>query len=109
MGIITHILKQTATVITTEYNVYGDQQLVSSETYPCRFRYITDLDRNINRDELNGDALVWFESDVPITEGDIINVDDKYWRIMRLTKARALEGETIEFLKALVDRHELAA
>lgn len=109
MGIISHTLKQTASIITTTTNVYGDQIASSSGSYPCRFRYITELDKNVNREGLDtADAIIWFEPTAPIKEGAIVQVDEYYWRIDRLIKARKLAGENVEFLKALVKRHALA-
>jgi hypothetical protein len=109
MGIISHTLQQLATIIQTRANAYGDQIFTSSGEYPCRFRYVTELDRNVNREGLEtADAIIWFESTAPIKEGTIVSVDGYYWRVDRLIKARKLSGNTVEFLKALVKRHSLA-
>ena len=109
MGILTHALKQTATIITTETDEYGDQITDSTGSYPCKFRYITELDSNVNREALDtADAIIWFEPTAPIEEGTIVQVDEYYWRVSRLIKARKLSGSAVHFLKALVQRHALA-
>ena len=109
MGILTHALKQTAIIVTTTTDEYGDQITESSGSYPCKFRYITELDTNVNREALDtADAIIWFEPSAPISEGTIVKVDEYYWRVERLIKARKLAGNTVHFLKALVQRHALA-
>lgn len=108
MGIISHTLKQEAKIVTTTTDKHGDQVASQETSVNCRFRYITELDRNVSREGLEAfDAIVWFEPDTEIEEGSIISVEGKYWRINRLIKARRLAGSTIEFLKAFVKKHEL--
>jgi len=108
MGIISHILGQTAKIVTTSTDRHGDQLLVSETSIACRFRYITELDRNTNREGVEAfDAIIWFEPTAPIKESTIVFADENYWRINRLVKARKLSGSTVEFLKAFVKKHEL--
>lgn len=110
MGLITHILQQNATIITTQTDGYGDQVPIIGETILCRFRYITELDRRGHAEmvDTTNDAIIWFESTAPVLEGTIVLVDESYWRITRLVKARRLSGSSIEFIKTFVKKHELA-
>lgn len=106
MGILTHALNQDAEILEITTDKHGDQVLGDSEDVKCRFRYVTELDKASNREGLTtADAIVWFEPDVTVQEGSIIKVENKYWRIDRLIKARKLENSTIYFLKAFVKAH----
>lgn len=107
MGIISHILNQDAQVITTIKDKHGDQVIDSSIDTLCRFRYITDLDKGPNREGVtSSEAIIWFEPTENIVEGNIVKVDDKYWRVSKLIKARRMSGSNVEFLKAFVNKHE---
>jgi hypothetical protein len=103
-----HVYQQPASVITTTTDKFGDQ-IASDETeILCRFRYITELDRNADREGLEAfDAIFWFAPDTDVEEGSILAIEGKNWRIYRLVRARRLKGSTVEFLKAFVKKHEL--
>ena len=107
MTLITHILTQEAGIIDTTTNKYGDQKLVSASAVPCHFRYITGIEKNINAEGMNSEAMIWFEPDLDIAEASLVQIEGKYWRIDRLIKARRF-SEDIIFLKAFVTRHELS-
>lgn len=108
MGQLTHLLNQVAQVITTTTSKFGDQIFSNSEEIPCRFRYITNVDQTNNAELYsNIDAIFWCEPDQPIIEGTILFVDDEYWRVQRLIKARKFDPEK-RFLKAFLRRHKLA-
>lgn len=109
MGILTHAITQNAQVIDARIDAYGDQLSYGTEAVMCRFRYITELDRNTNAEALGGaEAMIWFEPTVNISEASIIFADGKYWRIERLIKARRLTNPTVLFYKALVKSHDIA-
>lgn len=109
MGILSHALEQDAKLVTATINEYGDQVPSEETTIKCRFRYITQLDKNVNSENVDAgnDAIIWFEPDADVVEGTIVKVDGVYWRIDRLIKARRLVGNTVHFLKAFVNRHQL--
>lgn len=105
--IIDHILNQTAKVVTTTTDKHGDQIAGDSIIVNCRFRYYTAIDRGVSAEDLLGNnAIIWFNPSTAVEEGSIIQVDDKYWRIDKLVKARRM-GATVEFLKAYVKKHDL--
>lgn len=109
MGILTHALQQTWISVDFTLSFDGDQIGHVSGSLPCRFRYITQLERSGVAESIDtSDAFVWFEPDANIAEGSIGSVDGVYWRIHSLIKARRLVGSNIMFLKALVKRHQLA-
>jgi hypothetical protein len=110
MGMLTHALKQDAEVVTTTTDEYGDQIVSSEVSVKCRFRYITQVDQADHAELINAgsEAIIWFEPDASIEEGTIVKTNDVYWRVDRLVKARRLSGSQIHFLKAYVNRHEIA-
>lgn len=108
MGIISHILNQDGKIVTTTKDKHGDQVKTSEASVKCKFRYITQVDKNVSREGLDSsDAIIWFEPTENVIEGSIIKVDDSYWRVDKLVKARRLSGNTVEFLKAFVKKHSL--
>jgi hypothetical protein len=109
MSLLTSILQQDALIITVAQDKYGDQLPTTSTSVKCRFRYITEVDKNSHMEGMDtNDAIIWFEPDANIAEGSIVEVDGLYWRIDRLIKARRMSGNTVEFLKAFVKSHQLA-
>lgn len=100
-----HAMEQTAYVIETTFNDDGDQVMSSSEEIVCRFRWITDLERPTNREEIRSDALLWTKPDENIAEGTIIKFGDDYFRVKRVTEARRLRGNQVFFLKCLLDKY----
>lgn len=108
MSLIDHILQQPAKIIETVTDVHGDQVKVSEVSTLCRFRWITEVGANAFGESADAfDAIIWFFPSTTITEGTIVFVDDVYWRVNRLIKARRLKGMTVVFQKAFVKRHEL--
>lgn len=103
---IDHLRNQTAYILTTTQDKFGDQKEASRKAIKVRFRYMTDIDRNVNREAITADAIIWFSKDEAVTEGTIVQVDDKYWRVNTLIKARKMD-ETVQFLKAFVEKHTL--
>lgn len=103
-----HILKQECKIVTTSTDKHGDQVKTSETDTLCRFRYITQLGGNVSREDLEAfDAIIWLKADEDIEESSILFTDDKYWRVDRLVKARRMSGDTVEFLKAFVKKHDL--
>lgn len=107
MGMITHLLNQTFRKISYTHNDWGDLKKITTSYMPCRFRYMTFLDKNTNREALNSNAQIWFEPGAAIEEGDIGEVDGKMWQIDKLIKARKMDA-AVRFLKAEVSAHELS-
>lgn len=106
---LNHVFNQDAKIIITSTDKHGDQ-VVSSETdILCRFRYFTEIDQSGNREGLTttADAIIWLAPELDVAEGTILYTDGKYWRVNRLVKARRMSGDTVEFLKAFVSKHEV--
>jgi hypothetical protein len=103
--IITHLLNQRATIYTQAIDKFGDHILTNPLEVSCRFRFITELDRQQNQELVGSTAMFWFEPDTEITDGSIIKGEDLYWRISKLTKARRVTEE-VDFLKVFVDKYD---
>lgn len=101
------MLNQEAVVYETETDKYGDQKSVSSQTLPCRFRYITNVDRNVQAESMGSEAMIWFEPTAEVAEATIVQIDNGYWRIDKLVKARRASNDVL-FLKAFVTKHQLS-
>jgi len=105
---LSHTYTQSAKIIVTSKDKYGDQKQTSQASINCRFRYITEVDKGVNREGMEAfDAIVWVAPETAIEEGTILQIEDKYWRVNRLVRARRMTDSTIQFLKAFVKRHEL--
>ena len=106
-GMLRYTMNQPGKLLVTTTDEFGDQNTSSETSIMCRFRYITDIDKNVNREALGSEAMIWLSPDLTVSEGNIIFVDGGYWRIQKLVKARKMSGTTIEFYKAFVTRHTL--
>jgi len=107
MGILTHILSEECELLTTSKTKYGDQEQTATTTVSCRFRYITNVDKNLNAEAINSDATIWLDVDTDASEGQIVKYGGKYWRIDRLIKAHRFTSEIL-FTKAFVQRHDIS-
>lgn len=102
---LNHAMEQTAYIIDTSYNDDGDQVMNTSKQISCRFRWITNLERPSNREEIRSDAMLWTKPDEDIEEGTIIKFNNNYFRVRRVIEARRLRGDQFFFLKCLLDKY----
>lgn len=101
--IIDHVLTQNALILETITDRHGDQQVVDSTTENVRFRYITEINKGNMAEGLStADAIIWFKSNTVAKESSIVYVDNKYWRVDKLVKARRLSNSNVLFNKAYV-------
>lgn len=105
MGILSHAMLQTFSLITTSRDAYGDQVESSSAEYACKFREITETDRYGNREDMRGDAMLWVEPSTPLEVGSIVEVENQKFRVERLTKARRMRSESVLFIKCLLEKY----
>jgi hypothetical protein len=86
-----------------ERDAYGDFTIDSTKPttiIPCRFRVITNIQRSTNREEKHSEeAMAWFNPTTNIQENDIVQYENSYWQVQKLTEARRLGGTEILFLK----------
>lgn len=102
MSLITHILNQSCGIMTTLLNKYGEQECQSSNNIKCRFREITGIEKMTNREEFSCDAILWVEPNQLITDGQIISIYGKFYRVNKIVVARRLVGNAV-FNKCLLD------
>ena len=108
MGVLTHNLNETAEIIGATKNPYGDRVIGSRTTVACRFRYITQLDKQNYAEGISmSDAIIWFEPTAPIEEDTIVKTSGKFWRVETLVRAKGFRGGVL-FLKAFVKKEALA-
>ena len=89
----------TAYKVTVTRNAYGDF-LPSGETaHKCHFRYITEQVSSSNNEQIQSDAMAWFEPDSGIDRKDIIKIDGEHFRVERVIKARKLRNPNVQFIK----------
>ena len=84
--------------VTTTRNAYGDYVASGEVELPCHWRSITDLVSDAP-EQINSDAMAWFEPDSGVVKGDIIKFQGTHYKIERLTEAHTLEDDNIEFIK----------
>lgn len=107
---IDHILTQDAKIIVTTTDKYGDQNKSSETSIKCKFRNSVELNRNQNAELVtaSADAVAYFSSDAAVAEGTILYIDSMYWRVSKLIKARRMSNPSLVFLKAYLNKHDLA-
>lgn len=105
MGHIDHLLKQTCELLDTGLDRYGAKTLEATNSYPCRFREITQFDRLGNRDDVNAIAMLWVAGDAPFVEQSIVKVNDRTYVVSEIVMARELSGNTVHFRKCLLEKY----
>lgn len=106
---IDHLRNQQAYIINTSKDKFGDQNETSRTSEMVRFRYVTDIEQNTNREGIvSTEAVIHLRAEANVSEGTIIFMEDdnSYWRVETLVKARKMDA-TVHFLKALVQRHKM--
>ena len=92
-------MNHTAYKVTTTRNAYGDF-LPSGETaLKCHFRYITEQVTSTSNEQIQSDAMAWFEPDSGIEKEDIIKFEGEHFRVERVIKARRLRDPSVQFIK----------
>lgn len=106
MARLTPKLVQSCYKVSKSRNAYGDIEYGSTESLSCLYRDISQLQiANANREDVDVDGIFWFEPDSEVERGDIILFDGEYYRIDKITKARArLTDNSVHFLKCEVMR-----
>lgn len=89
----------TAYKVTTTRNGYGDFIPSGTTSLPCHFRVVNDIITTSNNEQIQSDAMAWFESDSGVDIQDIIKFEGEHYRVERVTKARRLRDPTVLFLK----------
>lgn len=106
MGRLTAKLVQSAYLISSGRNEYGDTTYTTAGTaVPCLYRDISSLIRSANREGVEIDGLLWFDDDYEPTKGQVYQLDSQYLRIEKVIIARArLTDNDIMFYKCEVTK-----
>lgn len=107
MGIdLTAKLVETATKVTVTRNEAGDTIYGSSTSRPCLYRDISILSHTPNREHVEIDGLLWFDSNESIERGDIYyHPDEGYLRIEKIIRAKRLIADNaLKFIKCEVTK-----
>ena len=105
MGInLTPKLVETATKYVVTRNEYGDINYGSTSSVACLYRDISLTNQVGNRNEVNIDGLLWFESTESVSKGDIYyHSSEGYLKIIKVTKAKRLVVDnSLQFIKCEV-------
>ena len=81
-------------------NAYGDYVSTSSTVLNCHFRYINEVITSNPTEQIQSDAIAWFEPDADINMSDIVLVDGNHYRVEKLIRARKLRSPVVQFRKA---------
>ena len=100
-----HAMEQTASIITTSRNKYGDEVLESSSEIKCRFRWITKSDSANNMENIKADAMLWVPTEIIISNGQIVFFNEEYFKVREIIEARRLRGDTVYFKKCYLDKY----
>lgn len=99
-------LVETATKYAVQQNEFGDINYGATTSYDCLYRDISTLDHIANRDSVNIDGFLWFDSTTPVVRGDIFyHSSEGYLKIERVTRAKRLVADnTTQFIKCEVSK-----
>lgn len=80
-------------------NEYGDYTSTSEVALPCHFRFITEQVSADTNEQIQSDAMAWFEPDSGIERKDILKIEGEFFRVERVIKARRLRETAVQFIK----------
>lgn len=96
-----HAYVTTATKVDVVRNAYGNYERVSANdvNYKCRFRQRSEESRNSQMELVVADAVGWFAPSLVVAEGDLFSIEDRYYKVIFVAKAKKLGSTVVEFLK----------
>lgn len=89
----------TAYKVTTTRNAYGDYIASGETALACHFRDITQVAQRDRNEQIDADALAWFEPDSGIVKNDIVKIEGQHFQVDRVIKARKLRNPNVQFIK----------
>ncbi len=92
-------LLHTAYKVTSTRNAYGDYVASGTSTLKCHVRIVNELTTTANNEQIQSDAMMWFEPDCGVEKGDIIKFEGTHYRVERKTDARRLRSTEVLFIK----------
>lgn len=92
-------LVQRCELIKAVQNKFGDYEYNTESELKCRFREISTVVKT-GRGEINdSDAMLWVLPDSSVVKGSLIKFENVIYQIERITKARKLGSNHVEFIK----------
>ena len=103
---IEHWLKEKIYKVTFTTDEFGDREPTDREELQGRIREFSALERARQMEGVATDAMGWLKTEVEIAEGDILQKDNVYYRVLGMKNA-VKPGETqIRFKKLDLQREE---
>ena len=96
-------LNQIAYLVTYTRNAYGDFVTSTTTAIKCRIREINRIQIGVN-EEINSDAMGWFEPDSGIERNSIVLFDGVYYQVERVVKARTF-STPVQFIKTEMKKY----
>ncbi len=91
-------MNHTAYKVASTRNAYGDYVAGAETTLKCHWRSITTLVPE-QPEQVQSDAMAWFEPDSGVVRGDIIKFEGTHWKVEKVTEARKLRQTAVQFIK----------
>jgi hypothetical protein len=86
-------------------NEFGDLVQSGSDTViACRYRAAATYSRGANREDDSSDGTLWANPDAPLAVNAVVVVEDEYFRVTQVIKARDFDSTTVHFLKCQLER-----
>lgn len=86
-------------------NAYGDYTANTYTQMPCHFRYINEVVTSVPNETFQSDAMAWFEPDADVQEQDLLYIDNTFFRVEKLIRARKLRSNSVQFIKCWLQKH----
>ncbi len=97
----------TAHKVSYTSNAYGDRIAGATTALKCHVRIITMLSTSTANQQIECDALMWFEPDSAVVKDTIIKFEGEHYRVERLTQARKLRNPEVQFIKCEMMKYGL--
>lgn len=83
-------------------NAYGDYVASEYQELPCHFRYINEIISDVPNETVQSDAMAWFDPTTDVQEQDLLFIDNGFYRVEKLIRARKLRSNAIQFIKCFL-------
>lgn len=92
-------MNHTVYKVTTTRNRRGDFVASGETALKAHVRIIDEMVTSVQNEQIQCDAMMWFEPDSGVQKQDIIKFQGEHYRVERRTEARRLRDPSILFLK----------
>jgi len=97
----------TAYIVSATQNAYLEYTAGAETAVKCDFRRINEVTIGGNNQQIQSDAMAWFEPDVGIDQGTIIKFKGEHYRVIETIDGRDLEatGAPVIFIKTRLQKY----